>query len=241
MATAIGIALAASMNAGAQSAPAQSQAPTCVEVASAPQQHVGKQVSWVVRLRDVEGEAPKQRTICECRDATGAWSSTFIGPSAAELTSAPSVAPTTLVRGQVQSMRGRIVGVEQRTLTDGTRAAAAVVGEATLAVMFVDTLEVLAPGPSNGVSWPEVLHEEKPRYTQEAMRAKIEGLVELEVIVLAAGKVGSVRVTKSLDKEYGLDQAAIEAARKWMFKPGMRGGVPVPTRVGLMLEFRLRK
>jgi protein TonB len=93
--------------------------------------------------------------------------------------------------------------------------------------------------PGNGVSWPSILREEKPKYTSDAMRAKIQGQVELEIVVLENGTVGEVRVTKSLDRTYGLDQAAMDAARKWVFLPGKREGVAVATRVGLVLEFRL--
>ncbi len=97
-----------------------------------------------------------------------------------------------------------------------------------------------AYAPGNGVSWPEVRREEKPKYTSEAMRAKIQGQVELEIIVLENGTVGDVRVTKSLDRTYGRDQAAMDAAKKWLFKAGLsKDGRPVATRVGLVLEFRL--
>src|SRR5689334_991465 len=93
--------------------------------------------------------------------------------------------------------------------------------------------------PGNGVSWPSIVREEKPKYTSDAMRAKIQGQVELEIVVLENGTVGEVRVTKSLDRTYGLDQAAMDAAKKWVFLPGKREGVAVATRVGLVLEFRL--
>jgi protein TonB len=96
-----------------------------------------------------------------------------------------------------------------------------------------------AYAPGNGVSNPSVLKEVKPTYTSEAMRAKIQGDVDLEVIVGENGVVTDVRVTKSLDKVYGLDQAAIAAARQWLFRPGQRNGVPVATRVTLQLSFRL--
>jgi protein TonB len=96
-----------------------------------------------------------------------------------------------------------------------------------------------AYAPGNGVTWPEVLIEVKPKYTPDAMRAKLMGAVELEIIVNEDGKVSNVRVTKSLDRPSGLDDAAMEAARKWVFKPGKKDGKPVPTRVGLVLEFRL--
>jgi protein TonB len=96
-----------------------------------------------------------------------------------------------------------------------------------------------AYAPGNGVSWPTVLREVKPKYTPDAMRAKLQGAVELEIVVKEDGTVGEVRVTKSLDKASGLDEAAMEAARKWIFEPGKKDGRAVSTRVGLVLEFRL--
>jgi protein TonB len=86
-----------------------------------------------------------------------------------------------------------------------------------------------------------VVREAKPQYTDAARRAKLQGAVELEVVVLEDGTVGDVRVVKSLDRTHGLDAAAIAAAKSWLFKPGVREGIPVATRVGLVLEFRLNE
>ncbi len=80
----------------------------------------------------------------------------------------------------------------------------------------------------------------QPQYTSEAMRAKIQGTVELEAEVLENGTVGRVRVTKPLDRTHGLDQKAIEAARKWLFRPPTDAqGRPVKALVTLILDFRL--
>jgi len=94
--------------------------------------------------------------------------------------------------------------------------------------------------PGSGVSYPTLLRQEQPKYTSDAMRAKIQGIVELEVVVLENGTVGEIRVQKSLDKQFGLDQEAIAAAKKWLFRPGQDpNGKPVATIVTLILEFRL--
>ncbi len=93
--------------------------------------------------------------------------------------------------------------------------------------------------PGAGIENPTLIHKEEPKYTSEAMRAKVQGEVELDVVVMPDGRVGDVRVAKSLDKTFGLDQAAIAAARKWTFRPGSREGKPVPVVVRLILEFRL--
>jgi protein TonB len=89
----------------------------------------------------------------------------------------------------------------------------------------------------NGVTSPIPLVSKSPTYTPEAMRAKTQGNVELEVVVRVNGTVGDVRVTKSLDP--GLDQEAIKCARQWLFKPGTLQGSPVDVYVTLIVEFRL--
>ena len=93
--------------------------------------------------------------------------------------------------------------------------------------------------PGNGVTWPIILKEVKPKYTPDAMRAKLQGSVELEIIVKEDGTVGDVRIVKSLDRPSGLDDAAVEAAKKWLFTPGKKDGKPVATKVFLGLDFRL--
>jgi TonB family protein len=87
---------------------------------------------------------------------------------------------------------------------------------------------------------PRVLREVKPAYTAEAMRAKVQGEVWLECVVLPDGSVGRVEVVKSLDGNFGLDQEAIKAARQWRFAPGTRQGQPVPVLVTIAIAFTLR-
>ena len=78
-----------------------------------------------------------------------------------------------------------------------------------------------------------------PKYTAEAMRAKKTGDVWLDAIVQKNGTVRVIGVRKSLDTVFGLDQAAIDAAKEWVFSPGKKNGLPVEVLVTLVLEFRL--
>ncbi len=94
--------------------------------------------------------------------------------------------------------------------------------------------------PGNGVQLPTVLQEIKPQYTAEAMRARIQGTVLLECVVLPDGTVGPVEVVRSLDSSFGLDQEAVKAAKKWRFRPGTRLGEAVPVLVTIELTFTLR-
>jgi TonB family protein len=94
--------------------------------------------------------------------------------------------------------------------------------------------------PGNGVQLPRILREVKPQYTADAMRAKVQGVVELEAVVLPDGAVGDVRIIHSLDPVFGLDQEAIKAVKQWRFAPGTRLGQPVAVLVGIELTFTLR-
>ena len=94
--------------------------------------------------------------------------------------------------------------------------------------------------PGNGVETPRLIREVKPQYTAQAMRAKIQGEVLLECVVLPDGSVGTIKVARSLDSSFGLDQEAIKAARQWRFAPGTRLGEPVPVLVTIAIAFTLR-
>ena len=96
------------------------------------------------------------------------------------------------------------------------------------------------PGYGGGIVWPVPVLQIKPQYTSEAMRAKLQGMVTLEVVVNADGTVGDAKVVRSLDPIFGLDQAAIAAVKAWKFKPGMRAGKPIPVVVTVELSFTLR-
>jgi len=93
--------------------------------------------------------------------------------------------------------------------------------------------------PGAGVDSPVLVRERKPAYTSEALRAKIQGQVELQAVVLEDGTVGDVVVVTSLDRRYGLDLEAIKAARQWRFLPARQNGRPVRIAVTMFLDFRI--
>ena len=83
----------------------------------------------------------------------------------------------------------------------------------------------------------------KAQYREAARKAKVEGFVLLRVIVRKDGTVGDVSVEQSLDKELGLDEAAIAAAKLWIFEPARRtrDRQPVAVRVTIETPFFLPK
>jgi len=89
-----------------------------------------------------------------------------------------------------------------------------------------------------GLTPPAVTHEVKPRYTEAAMRARVQGSVTLAAVIEADGSVGRVRVVRSLHS--GLDVEAVAAARQWQFIPASLSGTAVPVLVTIDLSFTLR-
>ena len=94
--------------------------------------------------------------------------------------------------------------------------------------------------PGDGVSLPRVVKEVKAEYTAAAREAGIQGFVQMSTVVRADGTVGDVKVTESLDPEFGLDNQAVEAVKQWLFKPGTREGESVAVRVTVEMHFMLK-
>lgn len=95
---------------------------------------------------------------------------------------------------------------------------------------------VFSPGVG-GVSAPVVIFQVEPQYSEEARKAKISGVVVLDLVVDPSGLARNVRVMHGAGM--GLDEKAIEAVRQWRFKPGTRGGQPVPVHARVDVNFRL--
>ena len=76
-----------------------------------------------------------------------------------------------------------------------------------------------------GLTPPRLLHDVKPQYTSEAMRAGIEGVVCLEAVVDVNGHVAAVHIARSLDVVNGLDEQAMRALEKWQLTAGFKDGV----------------
>jgi TonB family protein len=105
-----------------------------------------------------------------------------------------------------------------------------------------DTTSWPVPGvlrPGQGVTSPVLLRETKPNYTADAMRARIQGLVVMECVVELDGSVGPVRVTRSLDQAFGLDDEAVRTVKQWRFRPGTKEGAPVRVVVMVEMSFTL--
>ncbi len=77
-----------------------------------------------------------------------------------------------------------------------------------------------------------------PDYPRQARREYWEGRVVINVAVAPEGHAASVAVRHSSGHAI-LDQAALDAVRRWRFEPARRGGVPVAAAVDVPIRFRL--
>lgn len=89
----------------------------------------------------------------------------------------------------------------------------------------------------NGVSQPQLISKVEPEYSEEARKAKHQGVVVLQIVVDAKGNAVNSRVIRSLG--LGLDEKALEAVAKWKFKPGYKDGKPVAVAATVEVNFRL--
>lgn len=90
----------------------------------------------------------------------------------------------------------------------------------------------------NGVGMPTCFYAPDPQYSDEARKAKYQGIVVLEGVITLDGRVTQIRVVKS--PGLGLGEKAVEAVRTWRCKPALGpSGRPVPTQVPIEVTFRL--
>jgi periplasmic protein TonB len=101
----------------------------------------------------------------------------------------------------------------------------------------------LATVPSDGITQralPRGGYQYRPSYPSSARASGIQGTTLLEVLVTVEGRVTDVVVKESAGHP-ALDEAAVDAVRRWRFEPARRGSEPVAMRVELPFEFRLRR
>ena len=93
------------------------------------------------------------------------------------------------------------------------------------------------PG-TGGVGYPACLYCPEPQYSEDARKAKFQGIVVLQVIIQPDGHATNIQVVKGAG--LGLDEKAIEAVRTWRFKPAIGpNGTPVATITPIEVNFRL--
>jgi protein TonB len=82
------------------------------------------------------------------------------------------------------------------------------------------------------------LSNPKPKYPLQSRRLREQGLVKLRVHITAQGRAGEVVLHASSGFER-LDREAIDAVKRWKFRPAQRAGTPVASWETVPLEFKL--
>jgi len=88
-----------------------------------------------------------------------------------------------------------------------------------------------------GVTPPQLLYKVEPEFSEDARKAKHQGVVVLSIEVDANGNVRNIRVQQGLG--LGLDEKATEAVSRWRFRPGLFDGKPVATEATVQVNFQL--
>ena len=86
------------------------------------------------------------------------------------------------------------------------------------------------------IPMPERVTGVAPAYPLVARAARIRGEVAIEVVIGATGRVEQTHVVESVPM---LDDAAIEAVKRWKYKPTVINGVPVPVKTKVRVAFTL--
>jgi protein TonB len=99
-------------------------------------------------------------------------------------------------------------------------------------------LEVLFDVPTGGhVVLPVKTKNVDPAYPRVARKARIGGVVVLEAVITAEGRVADVRVANSAPL---LDDAAVAAIRKWQYESAQLNQLPVAMPVTINVAFSMR-
>lgn len=100
--------------------------------------------------------------------------------------------------------------------------------------------EVQNRSGENGVGKTTCEYCPRPAYSRHAREAKLEGEVDLDVLVLPTGRASrtQIKVLKTLGM--GLDEQAIKTVRTWRFKPAIGpDGKPVAAWTEIQMRFEL--
>jgi protein TonB len=90
----------------------------------------------------------------------------------------------------------------------------------------------------NALTKPKLIYSPEPEFSEEARKAKFQGIVQMTVLVGADGRVHDPHITRSLGM--GLDEKALETVKQWKFEPAKASdGTPVAVYANIEVNFRL--
>lgn len=91
--------------------------------------------------------------------------------------------------------------------------------------------------PVGEVDQPPVLEKQvSPQFPSKMRKAGIDGKAFVVFIVNTQGQTEQVQVEQATHPLFA--EAAINAVRRWQYKPAMKGGQPVAVMLNVPMEFR---
>ncbi len=98
------------------------------------------------------------------------------------------------------------------------------------------------PDPFGGAmdSPPTPVNRIPPQYPSEHLKKGIGGNVVVSCVIDAKGRLISAKV-KSSSGQAALDKAALEAVKRWKFKPAMREGKPFQATCNIPFNFQVKR
>ena len=160
-------------------------------------------------------------------------------PQAAPAAEAPAAASAPVADFGLAMMGNGGPGGLAVPLGNGTRAAPPVTRKAAPKALVATKAKEPAARDSciEALVKPKPIATPQPAYADRAREAGIQGKVRVELTVDESGAVVSARVLESLG--YGLDEAALEAAKSWRFEPATRCGKTTATTFVVGIRFTL--
>jgi TonB family protein len=88
---------------------------------------------------------------------------------------------------------------------------------------------------------PQLIKRVEPPYPDLARKAGIEGRAIIKILIQENGQVGDVKVVECSHPNGGFEEAAIAAAKEWVFSPAKKGGKPIAVWSNLTFKFKLKE
>lgn len=76
-----------------------------------------------------------------------------------------------------------------------------------------------------------------PKHPDNLRRDGVSGIVTVAIIISASGEVKEASINKSTHKDF--ETPALDAVKRWKFKPAKKDGADIPSKVIVPLHFNL--
>lgn len=88
-----------------------------------------------------------------------------------------------------------------------------------------------------GVNPPRVIYQQEPEFSEAARQGKYQGTITLGLLVDTSGIPTNIHILSPLG--CGLDAKAVQAVKRWRFRPAEKDGQPVAVQIEVEVDFHL--